>query len=173
VAGDLDSLTNVDPGSRRQPLHQAQQVGAAERHATRGWPKAVAGNMDENGAAAPRDPRSVVVVDLNDQVVETIVPHEPVSGFSRRAPDREAGPGPGQAVGPPPKSLEAESAEGSPAVPLEFVGDNARTAQSDRKSGISSPQNASGLGSRPFSDVDMDEGPVRHGLLEGFNCAYQ
>ena len=44
--------------------------------------------MQKNGAAAAGYPRTNVVVDLDDEVVEMIVPPEPVARLIRRAAER-------------------------------------------------------------------------------------
>ncbi len=102
------------------------------------------GNVNEDGAAAPRYARSRIVVDFNDKIVEIVVATQPVAWFIGRpmkrpviaavgrvlAPsvveaDRAHGqecPRPSQTIGPPPQPDRMKSAGRSAAVALALVG---------------------------------------------------
>lgn len=175
----------MNPSSRRQLFQEPQQVAAPKRNATCSWSKAAACYMDENRAAAAGGPGAVVVVDLDDQIVQVVLPHKTVTGLAGASPDRpvvpavgrilapgvarpdgpdrKGGSGPGDSVGPPPQPFKPEAAPRRSAVPLPLVGQNARTAQRCREKGAAGPQNAACFGSRSLSDVDMDERQGRHG----------
>ena len=77
-----DHDAGVRAGAGEQP---AQRVGL-QRHASGGRREARPGDMHEHGAAAAGDTRPGVVVELDDEVVETIGALQPVAGgpaFSR------------------------------------------------------------------------------------------
>jgi hypothetical protein len=96
--------------------------------------------MEEYSAAAPSHTGPRIVVDLDDDVVEAVVPAQSVAWFIGRPPegmviaavcrvlapsivgpdppDREQCPREGQAVGPPPKPDWMKPARGCPAVAL-------------------------------------------------------
>jgi hypothetical protein len=44
--------------------------------------------MEEHGAASPGDAGPSVVIDLDDEIVETIIPPQPVAWFIGRACER-------------------------------------------------------------------------------------
>ena len=69
-------------------LKQPQKIVSSKSNATCGGLIAVASKVDEHRATAPCDPRTVIVVDLDDEVVKIVRPHQPVARFPRRSPDR-------------------------------------------------------------------------------------
>ncbi len=56
-----------------EPGEKPPEIGALERHTSRRRPETGPRQVDKDRAAAPGDPRSLIVVDLQDQVVEMIV----------------------------------------------------------------------------------------------------
>lgn len=168
----------MNPCAGGQLSQQLQQVAPSQRDATCGWKKAIARHMDEYRAATAGNPRPVIVIDFDYEIVQAVLAPQPVARFTWAAPDRtvvspisrilapgvgrsngadrEGGPGPGDSVRPPPQPLEPESAPRGSAVTLAFVRQNARTAQGDRENGGSGPQNAACFGSRSPSNMNMD-----------------
>jgi len=80
---------NYDSRLWRKTAQQLQQLDASQRDTSGGRGKAFPGDMDKHGAAAAGHARSGIVVDFDDQVVETVVPPEPVAWFIGR-PAEEA-----------------------------------------------------------------------------------
>jgi len=110
--------------------------------------------MNENRAAAPGNPRTDIVIDFDEEIIERIIPPQPVAGFLGRsskwtivpavphifAPGeirgnrsrREWAARPGVAVPAPPQAHEPVTTPGRGAVPLEFVGADTPAAQGHR-----------------------------------------
>lgn len=131
--------------------NELQQIAPAKRHTSRGRCKALAGDMNEHGAAAPGYPRPGIVVDLDNQIVEAVISSKPVAWFIGRPAERvviaailriftpgvvrsNAADGQKrrrswQPIGPPPQPDRAKSASGCAAVPLPFIGFDGASAQ--------------------------------------------
>jgi hypothetical protein len=110
--------------------------------------------VQEHGAATSRDPRPGIVVYLDQDVVQPVVPPQPVAWFIGRpsewpvvaavagilAPggvgadpsNRQDSSGPPAAVGPPPDTERAEPAGRGASVPFPLIGSNAGAADRDR-----------------------------------------
>ena len=65
-----------------------RNAAAVKRHAAGGRRKARPGHVHEHGAAAAGDPRPGVVVELDDEIVETVGAPEPVAGMIGLEPER-------------------------------------------------------------------------------------
>lgn len=144
---------NNDSCLHRNMPKQLQQIAPAKRHAARSRCKAMAGDMDEHGAATPRHPRPPVVVDLDNKIIEAVVPSKPVAWFSGRpteraviaairriftpcvarpdAADGQQGRRSRRPIGPPPQPDRAKPADGCSAVSLPFIGFDGASAQRD------------------------------------------
>ena len=72
-------------GVRADAREQTPEVRHAQGHASRRWRALRPRDMHEDGAAAAGHSRAGIVVDLDDEVVEMIVPPQPVAWFSGRA----------------------------------------------------------------------------------------
>ena len=103
-------------------------------------PKSVPRDMDEHGAAAAGHARPGVVVDFDDQIVETVVPAQPIAWFIGRPAEgsviaavrrilapgivaadpthRQQGPRPRQPIRPPPQADRAKTAARRAAIAL-------------------------------------------------------
>ena len=110
--------------------------------------------MQEHGAAPPCDARPGIVVDLDDEIVEMILPRQtitilagqaldravvvPIGGIFRPSvgrtdrPDRQIGLRPGVPVGAPPQPHRPEAAAGCSAVAFELVGLDSAASKRDR-----------------------------------------
>src|SRR4029079_12779558 len=88
--------------------------------------------MQKNTAAAAGHPRAGIVVDLDDEIVEMIVPPQPVTWFSGRAAQRAViAPidgifAPGKVRSDPPDGQEGPRRGGAPPPPT--TGERAETA---------------------------------------------
>jgi hypothetical protein len=80
--------TDHDPGARPDACNQPPQRISFQRHASRGWGEARPGHVHEHRAAAARDPRPGVVVQLDDEIVEMIGALEPIAGMIGLEPNR-------------------------------------------------------------------------------------
>ncbi len=120
--------------------------------------------MDEDGAAAVTDTRARVVIDFNNEVVETVRAPETVTRRAFQQADRlivaavvrvfapavirpngphgQSGARPRRAVGSPPKPDQPETPARRRAVALEFVGENAATAEGYRNDAPTEAQDA-------------------------------
>ena len=129
---------------------------ALERHTTSSGAKSRAGDVNENRAAAARDPRTAVVIELDNQVVEVIGAPEAIARLVRAAPDctivptiggvldpRIVAPNgahwqqcarTGQPVRAPPEPYQPERAAGCRAIAFPLVGRNPGAAERHRNS---------------------------------------
>src|ERR1700751_297133 len=82
------ALSDDDPGPRTQALQQPQHRLRRHRYAAGGRSEIFARQMQEHGAAAMRHPRAGVVIDLNDEVVEMMVPLQAITRAAARQRDR-------------------------------------------------------------------------------------
>lgn len=134
---------NHDSRLRRQPFEQGSEAFRLEGDASRRRSKSRPGKVDEYGAAAVGDARPRVVVDLHDEIIEVILPPQPVAGRSLDEPNgpvvapvgrvlapgvRRANPSHRQArawaraaVGPPPHAQRAETAARGRSVAFDFI----------------------------------------------------
>jgi hypothetical protein len=75
---------NHDSTLGTEAAYQVSEVawlqGDAARSRREAWPR----DMDENSAAAAGDPRAGVVIDLDNDVVKTVVAPQPVAWFIGR-----------------------------------------------------------------------------------------
>ena len=120
--------------------------------------------MDENGATAPRYAGAYIVVDFDHEVIEAVIPTQPVAWFIGRppegpvvaaigwiftpgvvkadGPDRKERPRPRQAIGAPPEPDGVKSASRGTPVAFAFVGFDPAPAQRN-------PQWLPGPGAQP------------------------
>ena len=148
---------NRDLRSRPQAPQQIPERIGRERDAAGGRRPVRPRHMHEHCAAAAGDPRPDVVIHLDDEVVEAIVPPEPVAWFIGRPPEwaviaavrgifapcqvgrdpprRQKGRGPRGAVGPPPQAESRKRPRGVPPSPSRLL---ARMPDRPRTTGIAS-----------------------------------
>src|SRR5262249_7669171 len=122
----------------------------------RGRAESRAGNVDENRAAAARDPRAAIVVELDNQVVEVVGAPQAIAGLVRAALDCTIVPTVGrgfdpgvigvdaphrqqcararQSVRAPPEPYQPERAAGCRAIAFALVGRNPGAAERHRNS---------------------------------------
>jgi hypothetical protein len=109
--------------------------------------------MNEDRAAAPRHAWERIVVEFDDEIVEAVVPSQPITWFSGRPPkglviaavrwvlapgivgpdpaQGEQGPGRRQAVGAPPQPDGVKPAGRRAAIAFALVGPHAAAAERD------------------------------------------
>ena len=162
----------------RQPAQQPLQVAARKRDTARSRGKTRPRDMNEYSAAVADNPRPGVMVDFDDQIVESIGALEPVPWFigrpperavippvrgvfapgivRRDSPDRQEGTRAWQAVRPPPQPNRMKLAGRRGAVAFAFRRLDACPAQSraDRAPVCHEPS----LSAQPRADVHMDCG---------------
>jgi hypothetical protein len=146
------ALVNEDFRSTREPPQQAAQVRRLESDAASGRPEARSCHVEEYGAAAVRDSRPRVVVELDDDVVEAVVAPQPIAPRLLRQSDRPVvapvgrilAPGigsadrpnrqkrarPRTAIRPPPHPSRAKPSLRRGAIAFPFVGANAGSPES-------------------------------------------
>jgi len=134
---------NRDSRLRRQPFEQGSKAFRLQGDASRRRPKSRPGEMDEHGAAAAGDARPCVVVNLHHEVIEMILPPQPIARRSIGTPNwpvvapvgrvlapgvRRADPSHRQtrartraAVGPPPHPQRTETAARGRPVAFDFI----------------------------------------------------
>src|SRR3982751_6646056 len=110
--------------------------------------------MQEHGAAAPGNAPARVVLNLDDEIVEMVLPGQPVALVAAREANRpvvvtisrvfapgilgtngvngQERPRAGMAVGAPPQKARMEDAAGGAAVALALVGHDPATSERDR-----------------------------------------
>ena len=139
----------------RGPIRSSKQHRAAGQPDTAcGGSEFFARQMDKHGAAAFRDTRLRIVVDLDNEIVQVILAHQPVAGLARLTCDCTIivtvggifGPGVGRRdradgqmclwqgipVGTPPQPDRAEYAARGGAVAFELVGLDSAASKRDR-----------------------------------------
>src|SRR5690349_13893738 len=91
-SGDRDRcfspLLDDDPRPRPDPFQQPAQAWRLQRDAAGGWLKPLARHVNEDRAAAAGNARTGVMVKLDDQVIEAIVPPQSVGCRTLRDPNR-------------------------------------------------------------------------------------
>jgi hypothetical protein len=139
---------NRDPGASVDPGQQAPQVRRGERDAACRGRQSRAGDVNEYRAAASRDSRSRIMVDLDHEIVEMVVAPQPVTRRGARQshravvsavapvlapgvasadpPDGQRRARPRAAIGTPPQPDRPECPARRRAVAFAFVGANAR-----------------------------------------------
>src|SRR5439155_1450896 len=144
---------NQEPRLRSQHCQESLQVIARERHASRRRRPIRSRHMNDDGAAPTRHARARVMVDLDDEIVEVIVPPEAVAAVIGRALERTVvaaiggifTPSKGRinasgrqqcrrvrmAIRAPPQADEAKAAARCRAITLEFVGAKSAAAEHD------------------------------------------
>jgi hypothetical protein len=85
---DNRHLPNVDLGLWAKIFQQATQLFLWHGDAAGGGRQARACEMQEDCASAAGNARARVVVDFDNEIIEMIIPPQPVSSLSRRQPDR-------------------------------------------------------------------------------------
>lgn len=155
---------NYDSCLTAKASDQTGEVVACERHTARRRAVSRTGNVNEDGAAAPRYARSQIVVDFNDKIVEIVIATQPVAWFIGRpmkwpviaavggvlAPsvveaDRTHGqecPRPSQTIGSPPQPNRMKAAGRGAAIALALAGLDPTAAQRN-------PQRPLGSGYQP------------------------
>jgi len=84
----FSSGSDRDSGPRAKMSKQPPQVGGSYRN-TAGCRGAIGPcHMKKNSASPPRDPRTRIVVELDDKVVKSIGPPQAVARRSGRTPER-------------------------------------------------------------------------------------
>jgi len=141
----LCALSDNDLCLRSQTTQQLQHRSQPHRDAAGGRCKFLPRQVQEHGAAAMRDARATVVIDLDDEVIEMILAFQAVAGGIARALDRPVvmpivgvlAPGIVTAdrlhvtVGAPPQFFGMEDAPGRAAVAFALVGADAAAAERD------------------------------------------
>ena len=135
--------------------------------------------MQKHRAAAAGHPRAGIVVDLDDEIVEMVIPPQPVAWFSGRAAegaviapvggifapgnvtgnasDGQQCPWPRMPVRPPPQADEPKPPARRGPVAFELVGTDAPTAEHDGDSEGAGDQDAPRLVSRPCPHAKQGE----------------
>jgi len=162
----------------RQPAQQLLQVAARKGDTARSRGKTRPRDMNEYSAAVAGNARPGVMVDFDDQIVESIGALEPVPWFigrpperaviasvrgvfapgvvHRDSPDRQEGTRARQAVRPPPQPNRMKSAGRRCAVAFAFRRLDACPAQSRADRAL--PCHEPSLRAQPRADVHMDCG---------------
>ena len=147
--------------------------------------------MDEHGAPAPLHPRSCVVIDFDDQIVEMVIAPEPVPGFVSGAAEpaviaaiagvlaprqlrldasgRQQGGRPSGAVGPPPKPQRPEPPARRRAIPFELVGTDAGSAEHHRNGDVAGKQYAMAAIAGPNANPDQGKRAPSHEIRQPFD----
>ena len=159
---------------RAEAGKQPPQIGRCQRNAAGRRGAIGAGHMEKNCASPPRHPRTRIVVELDDKVVETIGPPQTVARSSGRtperpivarvqrvlapskvrryAPHREQCCGAGVAIGPPPQPYEPKPAARGPTIAFKLVGTHAATTKHNRDSPGAGQQKAPRPETGPCTD---------------------
>ena len=146
-----DDNARARSDSREQP----GQCRVLERDAARGWREPWPRDVDEDRAAAAGDARPAVVVDFNDEVVERVLPPQPVGAAALWNSDRpivgpvarvfapavvrsdspcwQEGPRLRSPVGTPPQPDRAEMAARGAAIAFALVGSDSTAAERHRQ----------------------------------------
>src|SRR6516164_6223571 len=142
-----------DPRPWSDARQQTPKIGGGKRDTSRRWRALRPRDVHKDGAAASGHARTGVVVDLNDEVVEMIVPPQPVAFLCQRAsertvvaaiagalapgqmrrdaPDRKQGLRARLTIGAPPQAQHAETSARSGAIGLSLVGSHATATEHD------------------------------------------
>src|ERR1700752_1432337 len=152
---------DVDLGVRPKIFQKLTHLFLWHRHAPGGGGQGRLGEMQEYRAAAAGYPRACVVVDFDNEIIEMILPPEPVAGLTGRhldrpvvaavggvlapgvgardASDRQHGGRPRMAVSAPPEPNRAERAARGAAVALPLVRQNAASPERNRPGDLTRP----------------------------------
>jgi DNA-binding response OmpR family regulator len=144
--------------------------------------------MQKNRTATSDHPRPGIVVDLDHQVVQGILPPQPVAWFTGRAPERavvaavrgilaprnvrvdpahgEVRPRGGTAIGAPPQAQRPERPPRSRAVAFALVGENACASKHDRDRAAARNEHAVAAPARPRANANER---VRAAARAGFH----
>ena len=144
---------NHDSCFRPQLPGQQSQLARLQSHAARGGAEAWPRHMDEDGAASAGHPRPRIVIDLDNDIVQTVFPPQPIAWFNGRslkwtvvasvrwilAPGvgvadpsaRQHGPWQHKPIRPPPQPQRPERAPRGTAIAFAFVGFHAAAAECD------------------------------------------
>ena len=142
--------------------------------------------MKEYRTAAAGDARGGVVINLDDEIIEMIVPREPVAAILATELDRlivvaarqvfapgvlatdgangQEGPRPRCAVGPPPQLPWPESAFWGPSIALALVGDDSTPPQGDRDRMVASHEPTAARVTGCRMDPNRRQRPVAAGF---------
>ncbi len=155
---------------------QFQQVVPPQRDTARSRRKAFPGDMDEHGAAASGHPRTPVVIDFDDEIVEAVVPQKPIAWVIGRPPERmviapvrgvlapgvvepdppyrEQSSRARQAIGSPPQPDRAKPAGRCPAVTFALRRLDPGAAERNSGCNLAGEQRPLRASARPSVDVD-------------------
>ena len=181
---------NLNSRLWRNAAEQGQQVVPPQRDTAGGRSKAIAGDVNEYGAAAAGYPGAGVVIDFDDQVVEAVVAAQPVAWFIGRpaeraviaairgvlapgvvrpdAAGRQQGSRPHQAVGPPPQPHRVKPAGRGPAVAFALARFDAGTAKRDGKGFRAGKQPTPRAPARPGANANDAQRSSLHGDRAGY-----
>lgn len=176
---------NLDDCLSRQPGEKPQQIFATQADAARGRREPVAGDMDEDRAAAAGNAGPRIVVDLDNEVVEPVDALEPIARFTGRAPERlvitaisrplapgifgpdpshrQGGAWPWQAIGAPPQPNRTKAACRRGPVAFALIGLDTGPAKRNRNDGPPSRQPPLRRPARPGGNVQYPKRSPRHG----------
>lgn len=157
---------------RDQPAQRRHGQGDASG----GWAESIPRDVNKDGATTAAHPGPGIVVELDNEVVEQVLPRQPVRFAARRyfdrlivmpvtrvfapavvmpdTPDRQLGPWPSMAIATPPQPPKPESAAGRRAVALTLVGLNAAAAERDWNGERAGDENAARWLGRLPADCD-------------------
>src|SRR5580704_14923171 len=147
------TLRDDDPCAGPEPPQQPPQAGGGKRYASGSGPQARAGHMHKYRTATTGDSRPRVVIELNDEIVETIIAPQavaagrgielhrpivaPVAGIlapgvvSTDTPHGQPGRRARGAIRAPPEAKQPKAAARRAAVALALVGANAPASERD------------------------------------------
>jgi hypothetical protein len=185
-------VMNHDSRLLAQPPDQHPEIARLKRDASSRRRKARPRHMDEDRAAAPGNSRAGVVIDLDDDVVQAILPPKPVAWFTGRSPkgaiitpvagvlaprigradgaDGKLGQRTRQAVRPPPQSHGAKTPARRPAIAFALIGPDSGTPERDRHAPRPGADKALRRPARPRADIDrIQRNPSHRQCLEGAN----
>src|SRR5215204_4056888 len=145
--------------------------------------------MQKNRAAASGNPWARVVVELDDQIVEMIIPPQSIAGFTGRAaerpvvaaiagilgpgeigrdaPDRQQGARPRRAIRPPPQPYQPKPTARRGAVALAFVGPNASAPEHGRNGEPAGKDQPAVSGARPPAHANARKSLLPHRITPG------
>jgi len=162
---------NRDSGLWPQSLRQSQQILHSKRHAACSRGKTRAGDVNEHRTPAPSHPGPDIMIDFDEEVVESIATPKPVAWFIgrpgdgtivipicglftpggslRNAPGRKQGARAREPIRPPPQSQRTKPAARRPAVALALIRSDAPPPHRNRQDQGSGAQQALRFAPRP------------------------
>ena len=179
--------SNIDLRPRiKTPQKQPQRI-TLHRYASRGravsWPR----DVDEHRAPPAGDAGPCVVIKRDNQIIEMILPHEPIPRGSGRSPDmpvivpvgrvlapgvlrtdaehRQQSPWPQPAIGAPPQAFETKPPGGRRAVPFALVGLDTTAPERNGNAECSSGEPAAGAAPRRRAHPNQAERRRPHRLV--------